>query len=404
MPIRRSLSRAALRSGVAAAACATGALLASAQDAAPSVFLCEWPAVPGADYYDGKMNGSADPIRFRTAGTWVIVPRDCDSMTLTPHAASGAPLAAAGTVRARRSAMQAPPVTTPPAEVAAPTDDAPPPPPPPPLVDEPIDLEPEEYEKEDGGMVAETGAPSDSEGSAKSSKHVAATLWLGLGKEWVTGESGITEFKGSAHIGGTGLDARWLGRAPSLYGVAHVAAHRFRIAVEEVETDAAEDVSEREAKVLRVTTRVGLLRAFSPAKPAQAAPLLGLGGGVGYNRLPVLALADDEAGTARLDAASVFGPWLGGVAEWGFGDADVVGLGATAGWSSGWEKARATVFTGEAHWRHDLTESLAADGAAAYERAEIKAPVDCGDRESCTSEGTTASTTTQLRLGIGWRW
>lgn len=338
----------------------------------------EWDVVPNTSYYRGKVQSpNGEVLSFRTRDTWLLF-EEGSVVTLESYGADDEPI---GPVNLRGASPETPPPEAP----------------------EPL---PEEPKPEPAPEVAATtpkepdAAPPEEVGRKGPRDLGHAALRLGIGKEWLEAEGGISDFKGATNIGGTSLDLESQGPGSLWIFGLELRAHNFTTVTKERSTTGT-DSSETESKFLRLSVRASALYDWDPENPGYR---VAMGLGLAYFRLPVLAIEDDVTGAAALENQTAMGPYLG------FSYLRYLSAAHTLGAS--FEYLPMTLSKGAKGngskllltWRYAFVRTLYADLGLFSERTNLTTEVDCPRVTGCDEQSKSSSSVLSALMGIGYVW
>lgn len=373
-------------------------LLTLAAPAAAEPRIISLPDVAGAALYEGTLTMGGKNYRVRTSSRWIACPEDCE-VDLEVLSEDGTVLGAA-----RSDANQTPPpaVTAepPPSKTEEPVAETPPPPP---TAAEPVETPPpsEAAEAPPPPEPKHESDPETAEADPVPSRGTPSlvALSVGLGKETVTSKGGISDYKGSAGIGGTIVSA--VVRPDGALGVdLEVGAHNYATKTKEEDIGSG-STRTRDSKFLRLGARATGFYDF--LEGADGGATLGLGAGLRYMTMPTLQLTDASSGTADLKSESTIGPAL---TVYGATAADAAHQFAAIVESMplSFGKAWRATHTGVSiSWRYAFVPHLATVVDATYAADRMTGKVVCPAVARCTAESATKAGILQARLGLGYR-
>ncbi len=374
----------------------------------------QWEPKAGAESYDGMLARDGKLYHVRTESNWILCPGVC-AVELDAVGAGGRAL---GRVSAgessvmhearANSASKLPPTPGParePAPEPAPEPDSEPLPEPAP---EPAP-EPEPAPQ----PAAEPAPESESEPVAEPPPEPKSTpvadgealrpsvvsLTLGLGKEYLDAEGGISAYAGETGIGGTILSATHLSvDSPLGYDFA-IDAHNF--GTETTEKDEGTGVeTKRDSKFLRLAVRAGVFYDFLAPKDG----VVGIGLALRYLKVPALEITNNTTGAGDLKAQNAVGPSL--IVALGTSPFDAHQLVALLEYMPvSFGKSNKTKTTGaEIAWRYSFVPALATELAIAARSDTLTMVVDCPAVTHCRNESGSTARFAQARLGLAYRY
>lgn len=372
-------------------------LWALSVSAAGDVIRQEWDATPGADYYEGVLSNNHGPSHVRTTSTWLLLPSD-SKVDIGAFDASGKRLKSVEKVKLVPFDDVAP--------IAAETT---------PTQGQELDPFGEDFtdnaygdtetpyaDDDESPAVTDLDAPAAAVRAPRSPLAVNVGVTLGVGKEWLDAHGGVSEYKGSANVGGTSVRGEARGGADGAwFGALQVSAHNFSTTIKR-QDEASGANSQDESKFLRLSARgVVFYDLHAPVGGTTPTYTLGLGAGLGYYRLPVLSLHDDSTGTAELALKATMGPMLAVqyarhlTAAHTFG-AEIAVLPMSFSKDVKGMSANALLF-----WRQAFVERLFTELAVVSVRESITVPVTCPPVDNCDDSSLAASRVLSARMGLG---
>ena len=229
----------------------------------------------------------------------------------------------------------------------------------------------------------------------KTKKLSSVTLQSGIGKEWLSAEGGVSEFKGASNLGG--LFAKGSRNiTPEWKLELWAAAHNFTV----VELGENETKVEQ-TKYLRLRTRaVGF---YNPPKKfgiSESHQIL-VGVGLETFKMPVLVLSDEDTGEAELASRNVIGPYIG--IQYLKQTSDEHFFGAEFGFvpSVYGDARKGMSANGFAYWRFSFTEAIFSELGLAIRQDSLNHDISCPSSTVCRKKGYASSQILQGRMGIG---
>lgn len=382
-------------------------LVSSTSNGAP-VERREWKPRADASYYQGTITTPHGTTNFRTTEHWVLIQEDA-TVTIAAFDAAGNEMGKIDVPPAVKSAPVASvkDVTEPSPKTESGSAD--------------FDFDESAYGDEESGTAriggdetATSDAASDVDAASEDEASTATepnaerrpsvsaarlSLSLGIGKEKLSAEGGVSAYQGSASIGGTSI--RGEGRRGEWLGVALLSAHNFSTTVTRLD-EATGTESEGESKFLRLAARaVVFYDFFAPAGDAEPATTLGLGLGLGGYRMPLLAVGDDPTAAAELELRSAIGPVIGLVYARQLAARHSLGLEAYVQPLTLVGDGKAMSTNVYVFWRHAFVTRLYTEVGLLSGRDQVSEPVDCGSASKCSETSSATSTIMQARVGLG---
>jgi hypothetical protein len=365
----------------------------AANTSAEEIQRVEWNAVPGATVYKGTIEKDGVPYLFSTDSTWVLVPNSIGTVKKVDAFSPRGPLDSK--VKVEQSPLQSRPSDEP--ITAAPESN-------PESIPEPEAETPPEEAELPAEPVADTPT-TDQTAAPKTPPEedlTAFTRWsrvgvsIGMGRQWLKSEIGISEFKGGANIGGTILSGTSISADSPVWYEGEFSAHNFT-----TETQVAGPVAGAKSEETNTQMRLRL-SAFYNFFQEVSSPLTGLsvGGGLQYLKHPQMIITDKLSGAAKMKTETALALNLGVryAALLSIKNLLVTGADLTPFSISKDTKSLSTRLYTE--WLHLITPSVYTNLGLQLGREKLTAKGECPAVTNCTEEGVTDSDLVQIRMGL----
>jgi hypothetical protein len=365
----------------------------SANTSAEEIQRVEWNAVPGATFYKGTIEKDGVPYLFSTDSTWVLVPDSIGTVKKIDAFSPRGPLDSK--VKIEQSALQNRPAS----ESLAPAPESKPEP-----VAEPEAKTPPQEPELPTEPVTETPATAETPSPETPPEEDLTTFnhWsrvgvsIGMGRQWLKSEMGISEFNGGANIGGTILSGTNINADSPVWYEGEFSAHNFT-----TETQVAGPVEGAKSEETNTQMRLRL-SAFYNFFQEVSSPLTGLsaGGGLQYLKHPQLIITDKLSGAAKMKTETALALNLGVryAALLSIKNLLVTGADLTPFSISKDAKSLSTRLYTE--WLHLITPSIYTNLGLQLGREKLNAKGECPAVTNCTEEGVTDSDLVQIRMGL----
>jgi hypothetical protein len=351
----------------------------------------EWTSVPGATHYVGTLEEDGVTYSISTTSTWILTGKGSVKKidAWTP----------------RGPLQRGVETNSVPLSGSAPEPSLTSPPPPAPQLEQPVVEQEEPAPAEQA--PAEEPAPEESgtEDVQEAPDTTTFTTWsragvsIGMGKQWLASKVGISEFSGSANIGGTILSGQYGSPASALWYEGEISAHNFT--TETAKTDAASSTTKEERNT-QTRFRGMIFYNFFQQVSSPSAPMTGLSAGAGLQYLshPVLVIDNAQTGAAVMQTKSATALNLGVRHGFlmSFRNLIVTGLNLAPVNLSGDLKTMSTNVSAE--WLHLITPRVFTNLGVTTGRETITHADKCPSVTNCRDEGASGSDLLQIRMGL----
>ncbi len=382
---------------VVASTLVTGVLLAVSPVVSADVTQYEWSPVSGAAFYQGNVSDGGATRTFRTQSTWVLFDEASD-VTAHAYGADGRVIAPVSLKKQSRLPPQQPlppPDSVPQSAPLAETEPA-----------APLDDDFTDDDDDDDVVVTpepptEPMATTSEDADMRRIENAHVTLQLGIGKEWLKANGGVSEYDGNSNVGGTIVSGS-IGATTSPWTYPFlIEAHNFSTKVNE--QNATSGASESQDKFLRLAVRAGGDYDLFHTGTGPGAHGLSVLAGIAYVRLPVLASTNDLTGVATLENTAAFGPYLGVGYTRYFDAENIAGIGVQTVPVSLAKDVKALSTSALLYWRHALAARLYMELGFAHDTTSFDTTFDCPNVSGCESASHSSDRLIQGRLGVGAR-
>lgn len=370
----------------------------------------EWSRVTGATHYVGTVTAGGNTYLISTTSTWILTEKGTVKRI---DARRGNNSLQTG-ISVRKVAFSGP-SSAHTSEVEEPTET--------PTAVESATLEPNavpDLELEPESAAAEGAIGTDSEAApveieTNSTENVPTTVndspaeekstftfnsragvSIGMGRQWLKSEAGISEFSGGANIGGTILTGSYTSGKSQFWFDGEFSAHNF--ATETSKTGATTD-SKSEEKNTQMRARVSVFYNFIQRV---SSPLQGLsaGGGLQYLKHPLLVIDNDQTGGAIMKTESALALNLG--VRYGklLSRKNLFATGADATPASFGKDVKTLSTSVSIAWLHLITPRIYTNLGVVSGREKITSTGQCPTVSNCKEDGLTKSDVLQIRMGL----
>ncbi len=356
----------------------------SANTSANEIKRVEWKEVPGATFYKGTIEKNGVPYLFSTDSTWILIGDEVGTVKKVDAWSPNGP------IESKIEAIASPIGRT--APVIDPVQPQPEPETPPEEPEQPADAVTESPEVNDD--PAPETPPEEDLTTFTSLSRVGVSI--GMGRQWLKSEMGISEFQGGANIGGTILSGTKISAESPIWYEGEFSAHNFT-----TETQISGPVADGKNEETNTQMRLRL-SAFYNFFQQVSAPLTGLsaGGGIQYLKHPHLVIADKLSGAASMKTETALSLNLGGRYSTllSLKNLLVTGIDITPFSFSKDVNTLSTRLYSE--WLHLITPSIYTNLGLQLGREKLKAQDECPAVTNCTEDGVTDSDLVQIRMGL----
>lgn len=347
-----------------------------------------WEAVLGAKTYRGTVKESLiGPYRFGTTDTRVLLPGSPKRVFIRALGAKGKKLKHQYATRLSGQILG----------IATPTQ---------PL--EKITVEEAENDEAEPDPEPDDTPFFRNQGSAIGRDVLKATsakrfyINLGLGKESLDIEGGVSHFKSKSPVGGTQVHFSWakLGRKMRWYGFSiDAAAHLHSATVEESTDSTASTTKESEhhyfRSYLNAMGRYYLDRFIK--SPSQS---LSTGLGVASYRTPIMAISDSTTGKSRASMKTVYGPALGLEYRYFFTTKHHAGIDLSYLALGLGDFKKASRLDSWTYYTYMFDRNKGLNAGLTYAQESTEKELSCPAIAACEGTAKTAATTLKYQVGL----
>ena len=249
-------------------------LLVSTQSAAHEIRY-EWNKVPGAAYYQGRMEYDSKAVTIRTDSEWLLLPQgttiklkgynEADHVvseaSIVPHPAEIAPLKP--NISSVQKPAKIPKLQT---------------------------------------LLPATHGKHQKKKRSKYGSNFSLGIYAGFGRDQLTSKAGIGGYNGVSNIAPLTLDGSWRASGLPVMVVGSASLHYFTVS-NQIESISSSDLAAKKDRFVRQSGWLGGMYKIVDGKSMPHD--LSLGGGLSYIRLPVLKVSDTSTGSAGLENSSL---------------------------------------------------------------------------------------------------
>ena len=374
-------------------------MVQSAKTSANEINKVEWNAVPGATFYKGTIEKDGVPYLFSTDSTWILIP---DSVGTVKKVDAFSPR---GPIETKVDVQQAPLHSAPPVEPIKPATpvEPQPEPTPDPIPQSEAETPPEEPEQPAEAVVETPEVEDAPEPETPPEEDLTTfTSWsrvgvsIGMGRQWLKSEMGISEFKGGTNIGGTILSGTKINAESPIWYEGEFSAHNFT-----TETQVGGPVASGKSEETNTQMRLRL-SAFYNFFQEVSSPLTGLsaGGGLQYLKHPVLIIDDKLSGAATMKTETALALNLGVRYSTLLSIKNLFVTGADLTPFSVSKDVKSLSTRLYTEWLHLITPSIYTNLGLQLGREKLTVQGECPAVTNCTDEGVTDSDLVQIRMGL----